>query len=329
MSLDLIKHYPVMLNEVLSFISDNKTIVDCTFGGGGYSSSILKKFNKSNVIGLDRDKNIIKHALKLKKNYNKRFKFYNIKFSQIHQLEHFNNSDFFIFDLGLSNFQLKNMKRGFSFESNSTLDMTMGLNSFNAYDLIKNISEKDLKNILKLFGQEKFASQISKKIVQNRNDKNNLSGKDLSDIINSIKFKKNKTNPATKSFQAIRMIVNQELSEIYKTLNYIINNCKQGAVIIVITFHSLEDILVKKIFNFYGKKKSLSRYIPKKIEKDNISVRLLTNKAVKPSETEIKENPNSRSAKLRVIKKIKNPNIKINRKDLNMEKYFLLEEMYV
>jgi len=329
MSLDMIKHYPVMLNEVLSFISDNKTIVDCTFGGGGYSSSILKKFKKSNVIGLDRDKNILDYALKLKTNYTERFNFHNIKFSQIHQLEHFKNSDFFIFDLGLSNFQLKNMKRGFSFKSNSTLDMTMGLNSFNAHDLIKKISEKDLKNILKLFGEEKFASRISKKIIQNRDNKNNLSGKDLSDIISSIKLKRNKTNPATKSFQAIRMIVNQELSEIYNTLNYIINNCKQGAVIIIITFHSLEDKLVKRIFNFYGKKKSLSRYIPKKNEKDNTSIHLLTNKAVKPSEMEIKQNPNSRSAKLRVIKKIKNPNIKINRIDLNMEKYFLLEEMYV
>ena len=221
------------------------------------------------------------------------------------------------------------MNRGFSFDSNSTLDMTMGLNSFNAYDLIKNVSEKDLKNILKLFGEEKFASQISKKIIKKRNDKKNLSGKDLSNIISSIKFKKNRTNPATKSFQAIRMIVNQELSEIFHALKYIINNCKQGAVVMVVTFHSLEDILVKRIFNFYGKKKSISRYTPKKNDKDNISINLLTNKAVKPSQNEIKQNPNSRSAKLRVIKKIKNPNIIINRKDLNMEKYFLLEEMYV
>lgn len=329
MSLDSIKHYPVMLNEILGFISDNKTIIDCTFGGGGYSSSILKKFRKSRVIGLDRDINIEEHALNLKKNYTERFNFHNIKFSQIHKLKHFKNSDFFIFDLGLSNFQIKNMKRGFSFESNSTLDMTMGLNSLNAHELIKNVSEKDLKNILKLFGEEKFASQISKKIVKNRNNKKNLSGKDLTDIIGSIKFKRNRTNPATKSFQAIRMIVNQELSEIFHSLRYIINNCKQGAVIIVVTFHSLEDILVKRIFNFYGKKKALSRYIPKKNDKDNISINLLTSKAVKPSEIEIKQNPNSRSAKLRVIKKIKNPNIKINRKDLNMEKYFLLEEMYV
>ncbi len=329
MSLDSIKHYPVMLDEILGFISDNKTIVDCTFGGGGYSLGILKKFKKSHVIGLDRDKNILKHTLNLKNNYIDRFNFHNIKFSQIHQLEHFNNSDFFIFDLGLSNFQLKNMERGFSFESNSILDMTMGLNTFNAYDLIKNVSEKNLKNILKLFGEEKFASQISKKIIKYRNIKKNLSSKDLSDIITSIKYKRNKTHPATKTFQAIRMIVNQELSEIYNALNYIINNCKEGAVVIVVTFHSLEDTLVKRIFNFYGKKKSLSRYIPKKNEKNDISFHLLTNKAVKPSEIEIKQNPNSRSAKLRIIKKIKNPNIKINRKDLNMEKYFLLEEIYV
>ena len=98
---------------------------------------------------------------------------------------------------------------------------------------------------------------------------------------------------------------------------------------LLLLLHSLEDTLVKRIFNFYGKKKSLSRYIPKKIEKDNTCIDLLTNKAVKPSEIEIKQNPNSRSAKLRVVKKIKNPDIKIDRKDLNMEKYFLLEETYV
>ena len=330
-SLKNLPHYPVMLKEVLDTCNPKNggLFVDCTYGAGGYSNAILS-YPNTQVIALDRDPNIRRYAKKTKKKYENRFSFYNSKFSDLDKFVSKKlEVDCIIFDLGLSNFQLKNMKRGFSFESNSALDMTMGLNSFNANDLIKNVSEKDLKNILKLFGGEKSASKISKKIVQNRNNKNYLSGKDLSDLISSVKFKRNKTNPATKSFQAIRMIVNQELSEIYKTLNYIINNCKQGAVIIVITFHSLEDILVKKIFNFYGKKKSLSRYIPKKIEKDNISIRLLTNKVVKPSETEIKENPNSRSAKLRVIKKIKNPNIKINRKDLNMEKYFLLEEMYV
>jgi len=318
-----------MINEVLSFIQDNKTVVDCTFGGGGYSSRILREFKTTNVIGLDRDKNILNFASELKDKYSKRFNFYNIKFSQIYKLNHFQNNDFFIFDLGLSNFQLKNMKRSFSFDSEDALDMTMGLNTLNASDLINRVSENDLKRILKFFGNEKFASQISRKILKHRDNEQILSGKSLSNIINSVKYKKNKINPSTKSFQAIRMVVNQELSEIYKSLNYIIRNCKEGAVIIVVTFHSLEDLLVKRLFNFYGKKKSLSRYIPKKTDIDNICIDILTNKAVKPSVNEIKKNPNSRSAKLRVIKKIKNPNIELKREDLNMEKYFTLEELYV
>ena len=124
---------------------------------------------------------------------------------------------------------MKNLERGFSFESKNLLDMTMGLNTFNAYDLLKNISEKDLKDILKYFGEEKFFSKIARSIINNR-DKNIASGKELSDIVNKIKFRKKGTYPATKSFQAIRMIVNQELSEIYNSLKYIIENCKEGAL---------------------------------------------------------------------------------------------------
>ena len=329
MSLDIIKHYPVMLNEVLSYLKDNKFIADCTFGGGGYSSEILKKFLNTSVVGLDRDKNIKDYVLNVKKNFPNRFSFYNLKFSQIKKIKKFEEIDYFIFDLGLSNFQLKNLERGFSFESKNLLDMTMGLNTFNAYDLLKNISEKDLKYILKYFGEEKFNSKIARSIVNYRVKKNISSGKELSDIINKIKFRKKGTNPATKSFQAIRMIVNQELSEIYNSLKYIIENCKPGAFIIIVTFHSLEDTLVKKIFNFYGKTKTLSRYIPKKNDFENISIEFITNKVQKPSNIEIKKNPNSRSAKLRVIKKTKNPIINLNRQDLNMEKYFLLEELYV
>ena len=329
MPLDTIKHYPVMANEVLSYITNNKTIIDCTFGGGGYSSKILKKYKGSYLIGLDRDENTSEHALKLKKFFFDRFQFNNLKFSQIHKVKEFKSTDFFLFDLGVSNFQLKNMERGFSFESKSKLDMGMGLNTLNAYDLIEKVSEKNLKNILKFFGEEKFASQISKKIIEYRNNEKIITGKDLSNIINSIKYNKGKTDPSTKSFQAIRMIVNQELSEIYQALDYIISNCKQGAVIIIVTFHSLEDMLVKRIFNYYGKKKSFSRYVPKSADQDDICINFLANKVIKPSDMEIKQNPSSRSAKLRIIKKIKNPNIKLKRENLNMEKYFQLEELYV
>ena len=325
---DIIKHYPVMLNEVLSYLEDNKVICDCTFGGGGYSSKILEKFTTSSVIGIDRDSNILDHASNLKKKYFNRFNFFNIKFSQINKIKNLNDVDYFLFDLGLSNFQLKNLDRGFSFQSPKKLDMTMGLNTLNAYDLIQNVSEKDLTSILKFFGEEKFAYKISKGIVKHRLKKKISSGDELSNIINGIKFKRSRINPSTKSFQAIRMIVNQELSEIYIALKHIIENCKLGAVIVIVTFHSLEDILVKRVFNYYGKKKSLSRYIPVKKERENISIDILTKKACKPSEIEIKRNPNSRSAKLRVIKKVKNPNIILNREDLNMEKYFYLEELY-
>ena len=252
---DIIKHYPVMLNEVLSYLEDNKVICDCTFGGGGYSSKILEKFTTSSVIGIDRDSNILDHASNLKKKYFNRFNFFNIKFSQINKIKNLNDVDYFLFDLGLSNFQLKNLDRGFSFQSPKKLDMTMGLNTLNAYDLIQNVSEKDLTSILKFFGEEKFAYKISKGIVKYRLKKKISSGDELSNIINGIKFKRSRINPSTKSFQAIRMIVNQELSEIYIALKHIIENCKLGAVIVIVTFHSLEDILVKRVFNYYGKKK--------------------------------------------------------------------------
>lgn len=329
MSLDTIKHYPVMLEEVLSYLSDNKKIIDCTFGGGGYSSAILKKFPNSIITGIDRDNNVSKFADKLKKKYQKRFNFKNIRFSELYKLKEFKISDFFIFDLGVSHFQLKDLSRGFSFNSQRDLHMGMGLNTINAQDIINSISEKNLKNILKFFGEEKFASKIAHEIINYRNTKKINNSKELSDIINNIKYKKGKTNPATKSFQAIRMIVNEELSEVFKALKFIVENCQVNTTIIIVTFNSLEDLLVKKIINFYGKKKNVSRYLPSTNSSDDLAVKILTKKPLFPSTKEIKENPSSRSAKLRVIKKIKNQNITLQRNDLNMEKYFLLENIYV
>jgi 16S rRNA (cytosine1402-N4)-methyltransferase len=232
MSLDTIKHYPVMLSEVTNFLSDNKLILDCTFGGGGYSSEILKKYSNSKVIAIDRDIQIIQFAKKLEKKYLKRFVFKNLKFSEIHKVKEINQIDYFIFDLGVSHFQLKDMKRGFSFNSGDNLSMSMGLTDLDAEELIRKVSEKDLKNILKFFGEEKFASKIANKIINVRNNKNISSGKKLAEIIETVKFKKNKTHPSTKSFQALRMIVNQELLEIYKSLKFIIENCKENSTII-------------------------------------------------------------------------------------------------
>ncbi len=329
MSLEGIKHYPVMLNEVINYLSDQKNIIDCTFGGGGYSKKILEKFPNSKVTGIDRDKRVIKIAEKLNKKFPKRFRFQNIKFSEINSIKDFQNNDYFILDLGVSNFQLRDSERSFSFNSDKKLDMGMGLNLRNAYDLINQGSMEYLKNIFKFFGEEKFSSKIAKKIVNLREKENIVNSQDLSNIINNIKFKKGKTNPSTKSFQALRMIVNEEISEIFKVLKYIIENCKVNAVIIVVSFHSLEDKLVKKIFNFYGKNLPVSRYIPTVNKYINTPIKILTKKPIVASKNEIKENPSSRSAKLRVIKKINNSNKDLKRTDLNMERYFKLEENYV
>jgi len=329
MSLDSIDHYPVMLEEVINHLIDDRKIIDCTFGGGGYSSEILKRFSKSKVIGIDRDDAVYNFAKDLKTKYPNRFNFHNIKFSELSKIEDLSLVDYFIFDLGVSNFQLKDMRRGFSFHSNSKLHMGMGLNNFNAYDLLNQISEKDLKFILKYFGDEKFCSQIAKKVINYRADKKIITASQFSEIINSIKFQKGRSNPSTKSFQAIRMVVNQELTEIYKSLSYIIENSKKNSVIIVVTFHSLEDLLVKKIFNFYGKKLSISRYLPDKTKIDQLPFEIVTKRPLRPTKLEIEKNPSSRSAKLRVIKKLMNPSIKLQREDLNMEKYFNLESLDV
>ena len=329
MSLDTIKHYPVMLREVTNFLSDNKLILDCTFGGGGYSSEILKKYSNSKVIAIDRDIEIIQFAKKLEKKYLKRFVFKNLKFSEIHKVKEINQIDYFIFDLGVSHFQLKDMKRGFSFSSDESLSMSMGLTDLDAEELIRKVSEKDLKNILKFFGEEKFASKIANKIINVRRNENISSGKKLAEIIETVKFKKNKTHPSTKSFQALRMIVNQELLEIYKSLKFIIENCKENSTIIIVTFHSLEDLLVKKIINFYGKKTLTSRYLPQDSDIKKMPIKILTNKALKPNSEEVNVNPSSRSAKLRAFTKICKPDFGLKRSDLDMEKYFSLEELYV
>ena len=156
-------HFPVMLNEVLkiSSLSSNKIFIDCTFGGGGYSKEILK-FSNTTVLAIDRDKKAFKIAKELEQKFPRRFKFYQTKFSQLETISK-ENVDVVIFDLGLSSIQLDDLERGFSFKSNKKLNMTMGLNEISALDAINNLSEKDLKLIIKILGDEKEASKIAKK----------------------------------------------------------------------------------------------------------------------------------------------------------------------
>jgi|TARA_B100001059_G_scaffold234744_1_gene278103 16S rRNA (cytosine1402-N4)-methyltransferase len=307
-SLELL-HIPVMLDEIIKITTPLKggTYIDCTFGGGGYSKKLLK-FEKTKVRGLDRDGKVKKIGKRLEKNFPKRFKFHQITFSQLDTIVN-ELVDVIIFDLGLSSIQLNDLKRGFSFKSNENLDMSMGLNKLSAQDVINNLSELELKMIIKTFGEEKEASNIAKNIVKSRNKKKIVKVKDLVDIIERSKKKnyKSKINPCTKTFQALRIFVNKEITEL---INGIINATKilkPGGKILIVSFHSIEDKIVKYFFsNFSSNKSKPSRYLPEQEVNSNSLFNDYKNKVFTPSEKEITLNNKSRSAKLRYAVRSKN-----------------------
>jgi 16S rRNA (cytosine1402-N4)-methyltransferase len=335
MSLDMSPHYPVMLNEVVNLIQSSKknTIVDCTFGCGGYSKKILELFPQFKIIAIDRDSSVKKFSEVLENKFKNRFLFINEKFSNIETIIQPYQDDigFFIFDFGISSYQLDNYERGFSFNSEAKLDMRMGKNIISAFELINEASLEDLTNIIKIFGEDSDCKKIAKTIVSERQNKTIISTKNLRDII--LKAKGNrffKKDPCTKTFQAIRMVVNQELTEIFNTLKKTLEICKNDTGIVAVTFHSLEDKIVKKIFNISkDTNKNPSRYIPKISQlNEKTYLEKTNNKAAKPTKFEIEINPRSRSAKLRSIVKKGGDPIIINRNILNMEKLFELEEKY-
>ena len=302
-------HFPVMLNEVIKISSPSKggNYIDCTFGGGGYSKQLLK-FPKTIVKGLDRDKAVNIFAKKLEKKFPKRFKFHQIKFSQIDTLSQ-ELADVVIFDLGLSSIQLNDLERGFSFKSLKNLDMSMGLSKISAQDVINNLSELNLKLIIKILGEEKEASRIAKNIVKFRSEKKITKVHELVKIIVKSKKKNfsSKINPCTKTFQALRIFVNKEITEL---INGIINATKilkPGGKILVVSFHSIEDKIVKYLFSNYSSNRSKpSRYIPDNLTNSTGLFEKYKNKIIKPSEEEIKKNFASRSAKLRFATRSKN-----------------------
>ena len=302
-------HFPVMLNEVLKISSPStkERFIDCTFGGGSYSKQILK-FSKTNVLGIDRDKKVLTEAKKLEKKYPKRFKFHQLKFSQLETIS-IDNVDVVIFDLGLSSIQLNDFDRGFSFKSNKKLNMTMGLNEITALDVINNLSESDLKRVIKILGDEKEASKIAKNIVYHRNIKKIENTNDLVKIIEKSKKKNylSKINPCTKTFQALRIFVNKEITELIKGIINATKKLKPGGKILIISFHSIEDRIVKYFFTNFSKNKSRpSRYSPENKVSDTALFEQYKNRILRPSNEEINENNRSRSAKLRFATRSKN-----------------------
>lgn len=290
---DEIIHKPVMINEVLSFIPDNSNIViDATLGEGGHTKAMLDL--NLEVHSFERDKNILEIAKKRLSNY-KKFHYYNDTYDKmIDSLPNdiIGNVDFMLYDLGVSMFHFKKAERGFSFNENNKLDMRLGINEKNAYQVINQYGKKDLERIFKEYGEIKNPSKLADAIIKERDKKNIETAKELENIIfhHSDKSKKyGKINPATLIFQAVRIEVNDELNILKKSIENIKNILKKYGVIVIISYHSLEDRIVKRFFKENEKTKN----------KDGI-FKLLNSKVLTPTIEEIKLNPASRSAKMRV-----------------------------
>ena len=304
---DRIKHYPVLLKEIISIITPQYggTFIDCTFGQGGYSKEILKnKLNK--VIALDRDPESYLLAQQVQKKFPDRFIFKNTKFSKLNNLKLKNeNIKGVIFDLGYSYTQIKDPKKGLSFNNTGDLNMKMGLNNFSACEVVNKLDGTDLEKIFKLFGEEKQAKHIVKNILKERSS-TKINTKLLVEIIEKSKRNRNfKIHSATKVFQALRIFVNKEISELIYGL---INGAKilnKNGVLAVVTFHSLEDKIVKYFFKNLSENKSISRYQPK-IDQKEILFKMPNKKPIIASKKELEENTPSRSAKLRYLIKKEN-----------------------
>ena len=283
-----LKHHPVMVDEILSYLAPEKlkTYVDCTFGQGGYSKKILENTN-CNIIAIDRDKDALEHAKLLKKKYPKNFIFCVNNFSRLDQVLKKNDIkkiDGLIFDLGISNTQLNNPSRGFSFSNNGPLDMRMDIENLDltAQKIINEFDQHNLSDIFYYYGEEKNSRQIARKIIEFRKKKEISTTFELVELIKKVNSYKKK-HPATRVFQALRIFINDELNELDITLKKSLLFLKKNGKIITVAFHSLEDKVIK---NFFSRNKGL--------------LKILTKKPVTPNEKEVKINPRSRSARMRV-----------------------------
>lgn len=285
-------HKPVMINEVLSFIpKDSNIVIDATLGEGGHTKAMLDL--NLEVHSFERDENILEVAKKRLADY-KKIHYYNDTYDKMYNLLPKNiigNADFILYDLGVSMYHFKKAERGFSFNENNKLDMRLGINDKSAYEVINKYSKKDLERVFKEYGEIKNPSRLADIIIRERDKKNIETSKELENIIfhNSNKSKKyGKINPATLIFQAIRIEVNDELNILKKSIENIKNILKKYGVIVVISYHSLEDRIIKRFFKENEKTKN----------KEGI-FKLLNSKVLTPTNEEIKLNPASRSAKMR------------------------------
>lgn len=305
------KHYTVMLKEAVDALEcvNGKIYVDCTLGGGGHSELILKRISPDGkLIAFDVDDDAIAAASKRLEGY-KNLTIVKNSYTNIKEvlaglgIEKITGG--ILFDLGASYHQLTKQERGFSFSKEAPLDMRFNQDSdFSAYDVVNSYSEEDLVKIFSEYGEEHFSKRIARTIVEKRKIKKLETTTELANlIVNCTPRVKSNIHPATRVFQAIRIEVNQELKNVKNTLEDILDLLEIGAIISVISFHSLEDRLVKQFFKYHSqrchcdKTQMICHCPPPKLE-------LVNKKPITASEGELEENPPSRSAKLRIAKRI-------------------------
>ena len=306
-------HISVLLQESINSleIKEDGIYVDCTLGYAGHSSEILKRVKKGHLFAFDQDNDATKASTSKLKSISDNFTI--IKSNFVHMKERLlelgvTEVDGILFDLGVSSPQLDTQERGFSYHFDSRLDMRMDQDSaFSAWDVVNTYSEKDLARIMFTYGEEKYANSIARNIVKKRQEKTIDTTFELVDIIkDSVPDKvKREKHPARKTFQAIRIEVNHELEILESSIKDSLSMLKVGGVLSVITFHSLEDRIIKSVFKEYTEIDPLVKGLPNIPDEYLPNYELVTNKAIVPSKEELEENNRSRSSKLRVIRRIR------------------------
>ena len=307
------KHISVLLNESISSLNlkVNSIIVDATLGYGGHSSNILDRIKEGYLFAVDQDSEAIRHSTDRLSKIGTNFTI--IKSNFVHMKEELNKLnvskvDGILFDLGVSSPQLDDSERGFSYHNEARLDMRMDKSQkLSAYEVVNNYSKAELARIFKQYGESKFANNIAKKIVEYREKKKIETTLELVEVIKTavpMKFRLDK-HPARQIFQAIRIEVNHELDVLEPAILQALDLLNIGGRCAIITFHSLEDRIVKRVFNEKCKIDDKVKGMPNIPEEYLPDYKLVYNKAISPSEEEVKNNPRARSSKLRVIEKIK------------------------
>jgi 16S rRNA (cytosine1402-N4)-methyltransferase len=305
------RHIPVLGRQVVEMLkpSDGGIYVDATFGAGGYSAAILAAAN-TRVIGIDRDRTAIAGGFDLVDRSDGRLALVEDRFSNLVEVcasQGFALVDGVVMDVGVSSMQLDEADRGFSFRLGGPLDMRMGHDGPTAADVVAKASESDLANIIYIFGEERHSRSVARAIVAARNEAPILTTRELADIIGKVVWSKpGEIHPATRTFQGLRIFVNQELDELHLALSAAERVLKPGGRLVVVSFHSLEDRIVKNFLGDRGKAGGGSRHLPE-TAKAAPSFAILTKRPVTPDDAEISANPRARSAKLRAAERTDAP----------------------